>query len=336
MGVPDGSGERLVTLMPGGLIKIIEDAWRKMHTCGAYLWSLNVSDNPFYMKRWRTCLRVGLCNGFFWGCRNRKNPKLLLRCGDGHEDVERTVRYFDMDEKVLRYREFCAKTRCKTNGGGLQASMTRAKRQEAESKAISSLVDEFPHLLVSVPGAVLGVKFHPTLKWESVVSCMTMRDAAAKGQLAHLEGGRWISKKSSGWILRCSQDGVCFSVAGTDKILGCDLGAFHDALRRKALCVWLPRMSCDALGVSYRDLPREVEAFLKGHVPRETTEDPEATSCLRRPVDTPQKVRSAGKRVRDVTSAPQECARRRRFKTKVHGFMPFDGKLACSPDVIVL
>lgn len=98
---------------------------------GIHLWSLNVSDNPFFMKEHRVTLRNGLCNGFFWGCLIQKDPKLLLRYGDGHEDVERTVRYFQRDGAVLRYREFCAKTRCKTNRGGLQSSLQSEQRRAA-------------------------------------------------------------------------------------------------------------------------------------------------------------------------------------------------------------
>ena len=62
-------------------------------------------------------------------------------------------------------------------------------------------------------------------------------------------------------ILRCNQDGVCLSVAGTRKILVCDLAAFHDAVRSEAISVWLPKKSCDFLGVSYRDLPTRLRVL---------------------------------------------------------------------------
>lgn len=42
-------------------------------------------------------------NGYFWGCLNRWQPELRLRYGDGHEDVERSVRFFNCDGAVLRY-----------------------------------------------------------------------------------------------------------------------------------------------------------------------------------------------------------------------------------------
>merc|ERR1719356_2010935 len=106
-----------------------------METTGTYMWSLNVSDNPGFMKANRCTLRHGLCNGFIWGCRLRKTPALTLRYGDGHEDVERTLRYIHLDGFVFRYREFCAKTHCKTNSGGLQKSMSPGERKAEEKRS---------------------------------------------------------------------------------------------------------------------------------------------------------------------------------------------------------
>merc|ERR1712232_241014 len=113
-------------------------------TC-IYLWSLNVSDNPYFMNNEEhgcgVTLKNGLCNGFFWGCRIRKIPDLELCYGDGHEDIERTVRYLHLDNAVFRYRGFCAKTRCKTNAGGLQSSMSAKERLAEEQKSIQKLAE---------------------------------------------------------------------------------------------------------------------------------------------------------------------------------------------------
>jgi hypothetical protein len=35
---------------------------------------------------------------------NRHLPELQLRLGDGHEDVERSVRFYQRDKALLRYR----------------------------------------------------------------------------------------------------------------------------------------------------------------------------------------------------------------------------------------
>merc|ERR1712187_126464 len=119
---------------------LVKDAWHNMLQCGASLWALSTSVNPFRMEADRKSLRNGLCNGFFWGCRVRHNPELLLRYGDGHEDIERTVRYFNLDGVVLRYRGICAKTRCKRNRGGLQASMTSSERLSQETQGVEDLL----------------------------------------------------------------------------------------------------------------------------------------------------------------------------------------------------
>jgi len=44
------NGGALEPLHAGGLVDMIRDAWRKMHRLGIYLWSLNVSDNPYFMS----------------------------------------------------------------------------------------------------------------------------------------------------------------------------------------------------------------------------------------------------------------------------------------------
>jgi len=270
---PDGSeGGELESLHAGALADLARDAWTKMGKCGAYLWSLNVSDNPFYMKKGRVTLKNGLCNGFFWGCRIRKTPKLSLRYGDGHEDIERTVRYFDLDGAVLRYREFCAKTRCKINSGGLQASMTRRERQAAEEDAIHKLAQEFWHLLVEVPGTILGVKFRigaaTVFGKHSMVSAMQFRDLAATDGLAHLEGACWGGVRSrsagssvAGTIKRSDAKGLRLEACldGSACLLGPKVDEFYAALRDELVfIVWLPRPSCGVIGIPYQEIPENL------------------------------------------------------------------------------
>ena len=45
----------------------------------------------------------------------------------------------------------CAKTRCKTNSGGLQSFLSQEQRQEEEEKSVQRLVAEFPCLVREVP-----------------------------------------------------------------------------------------------------------------------------------------------------------------------------------------
>jgi len=80
-------------LHAGGLVDIINDARMKMEEYGINLWSLNTSSNVRDMGHTLT-YSWGLCNGFFWGCLNRKSSDLRLLRGDGHEDFERTCRFW--------------------------------------------------------------------------------------------------------------------------------------------------------------------------------------------------------------------------------------------------
>jgi len=154
---------QLVELPSGSLALIAEDARKRMVKQQAFLWSVSTSNNPYYM-----CYRIreknGLCNGYFWGCLNRRQPELRLRYGDGHEDVERSVRFFNCDGAVLRYCFLCVKTRCKTNSGGLQSLLSQEQRQEEEEKSTQRLVAEFPWLLREVKGSPLGLRFRRGLR----------------------------------------------------------------------------------------------------------------------------------------------------------------------------
>jgi hypothetical protein len=44
-----GLDTRLAKLPRGSLQMVVEDALQRMKKSGAFLWALNVSDNPFYM-----------------------------------------------------------------------------------------------------------------------------------------------------------------------------------------------------------------------------------------------------------------------------------------------
>jgi len=202
---------RLEPLRLGELQALVHDAWLQMSRTGANLWALNTSANPFKMAFDRISLRNGLCNGFFWGCCVRHAPELLLRHGDGREDVERTVRFFQLDGAVLRFRGLCVKTRCKKNRGGLQATMTQAQRATEERRSVEGLVREFPALLESRPDSILGVRFlqgkTPILRkradrvleqpsmcrkcCDTSLTATAFKVLVSKGDLSLLNGGAW-------------------------------------------------------------------------------------------------------------------------------------------------
>lgn len=259
------------------MMPLFYDARRRMHETKAYLWSLNVSDNAFYMCCFRASTRLGLCNGFFWGCLNRKLKQLELQHGDGHEDVERTVRYFSHDGLVLRYREFCAKTRCKSNAGGLQSSMSKDERETAEKQGVKRLIEEFPHLLVEAPDSILGVKFKfGGPKFHSVVSATEFRDLTALSGLPLLQGARWVSaicskvdELVSGTIVRCGVEGICLKCDQAGELKRCTVGKFYRQLRERRLTIsWVPRKSCGKLGVEYVEMSDELKELCERRGPK--------------------------------------------------------------------
>eukprot|EP00438_Fugacium_kawagutii_P017874 Skav216094 [mRNA] locus=scaffold2042:219698:224820:- [translate_table: standard] len=142
--------------------------------------------------------RMAKCNGFFWGCLNRHLPELRLRFGDGHEDVERSVRHFQRDGAVLRYRFLCAKTRCKKNSGGLQSLLTGTRDKE-EDEGVRRLVAEFPQLLYLATGSVLGLKFRSSMQPELVQLDLLTTDGfkwlQGRQEMHLLEGAYWAAAK---------------------------------------------------------------------------------------------------------------------------------------------
>jgi len=230
------------------------------------MWSLNVSHNHFFMKGNKITLRPGLCNGFFWGCIVRKKPSLELRHGDGHEDVERTVRYLDSDGAVLRYREFCAKTRCKTNRGGLQASLSKQMRKAEEQRSVDLLIQHFPLFVSAKPGSILGLKFlglQSTVRKLSLISSAQFKKCAALKNFSVLQGSLFVC---------ICRNMVCHSqsfthVHGKIDFINADLGMlglttsddrrllasswdFHDAImKHQIFVVWVPPEARKAFGM---------------------------------------------------------------------------------------
>eukprot|EP00929_Paragymnodinium_shiwhaense_P037808 TRINITY_DN20078_c0_g2_i1.p1 TRINITY_DN20078_c0_g2~~TRINITY_DN20078_c0_g2_i1.p1 ORF type:complete len:412 (+),score=124.64 TRINITY_DN20078_c0_g2_i1:80-1315(+) len=265
--------ELLRPLKRGELLAVAQEAERRMRDTGAYLWSFNVSDNPFYMMPKKLTQRCGLCNGFFWGCIIRHDASLELRHGDGHEDVERSVRHYAQDGVVLRFREFCVKTKCGTNRGGLQRTLGKANRQAEEEKAAKALCTEFPEYLHVVPGSKLGLKFKSGIVCElgkrNLVGITALKDAAGMRKLERLAGGRWAvlreqtaeaqdspSRISFGLIEKASssQGLVFLSDQGVRRAASLD-GVFQAIKDGTLFIVYLPKESCQALSIEYQELP---------------------------------------------------------------------------------
>eukprot|EP00434_Breviolum_minutum_P038582 symbB.v1.2.034232.t1/scaffold4386.1/size40349/2 len=266
---------QLVELPSGSLALIAEDARKRMVKQQAFLWSVSTSNNPYYM-----CYRIreknGLCNGYFWGCLNRWQPELRLRYGDGHEDVERSVRFFNCDGAVLRYCFLCVKTRCKTNSGGLQSLLSQEQRQEEEEKSTQRLVAEFPWLLREVKGSALGLRFRRGLRSklmrENLLSSEGMNYLQSQKEMHLLEGAYWAVVKGTkgrkalqlitGTVELCSSKSCCLRL-GNGKVYGLSSAEFYARLCSAEMHIlWLPPAASKALGLPHRQLSCQLQQLL--------------------------------------------------------------------------
>jgi len=123
----------LTELEEGGLQAWIAHAAAAMVQLKAYIWSLNTSANPYFMRSDLISTANGMCNGYLYGFRVRSERKLLPCLRNATEDRERSVRYFALDGVVLRYKMYTATTKCVKNAGGLQDDWqgTMAERNDA-------------------------------------------------------------------------------------------------------------------------------------------------------------------------------------------------------------
>ena len=121
---------------------------------GAKLWSVNVSCQE---RRTRAGVLhgLGLLNGFLYGlCRGSATTPTPIsdRRGGVGEDIERSLRAFVRDGRLLRLQSACARTRCGFNAGGLQARFSEASRRLALDEVVAALSAEFPGLIRAAPG----------------------------------------------------------------------------------------------------------------------------------------------------------------------------------------
>lgn len=348
-GAPAEGPGQLQPIPTGGLNALAEDARCRMMKTGAHMWSLNVSDNPFYMRLNYVDKANGLCNGFFWGCLIRHSEDLVLRFGDGHEDVERTVRHFQKDQAVLRYRFLCAKTRCKTTAGGLQASMPGEERRLEEQRSAEQLVKEFPDLLKLVPDSTLGLKFRRSgtralINSYGALSLGQLKELSAHRKLQVLQGAVWGAVAEDHPIAALPRiDGEltaqpksllalggivehCFHhkllLRGFERqgkgstLLEATWSQLAEKIRDGELqIVWLPAAACEALGLSTEDFPVQLRLLLGGGPQVHAAPEDSIQGGLRMADVPPERVHDAAPELAErVQLAP--VRRRIRGKTK--------------------
>jgi len=192
-----GDSHDMMSLPPGGLGKIIQNARRKMAEHGAFLWGLNTSQNPKWMDAAKISVRNGLINGYIHGFISRPHCAELYRSlVDAAEDAEFSIRHFAKDGAVLRYRMYTGITSPFANSGGLQAKFeskgdNEGSRAANQSRSEARKVEErwgaselnrlFPDLVGPVrdrdkASTSLDVTFR------TVASRSTVRTAAAEVQ----------------------------------------------------------------------------------------------------------------------------------------------------------
>eukprot|EP00746_Dinoflagellata_sp_MGD_P065384 gnl/MRDRNA2_/MRDRNA2_27250_c0_seq2.p1 gnl/MRDRNA2_/MRDRNA2_27250_c0~~gnl/MRDRNA2_/MRDRNA2_27250_c0_seq2.p1 ORF type:complete len:658 (+),score=130.17 gnl/MRDRNA2_/MRDRNA2_27250_c0_seq2:119-2092(+) len=169
-----GVKEPLVPLPDGSLEPLIYHAYAHLKKYKAWIWGLatTAGQNTRTMFIDGVSTRNGEINGFFYGFINRHDPSLLPQVSDATEDAERSLRYFQKDHILLRYRMYCGDTKCFAFQEGLQglfeAPSLKEKwiqRKSAERCAADKLHEMFPGL-TGLPqekkgASTLMIKFRP-------------------------------------------------------------------------------------------------------------------------------------------------------------------------------
>ena len=146
------------------LSQLISRAGRDMQRHHVHLWGVSPTKNHFFLKtrgdeiRRRAketgifkdySTRLGLVFGAWFGVRVTHNPSFYTRCGQIKDDVERTLRYWHADKRVLRYSRYAANKgsfcpgQFKPNKGGISSNSSQQDHSLEAQRALSSLIEEF-------------------------------------------------------------------------------------------------------------------------------------------------------------------------------------------------
>jgi hypothetical protein len=126
------------------LLEFFHHAFEECEKRKAYLWSVYPVYNPFFRKTKQEVTEyLSFCIGAFYGVITRKDPDLQLHYSmEGNkEDVERSIRYFKKDGKVLRFNKVGFKTKYYGSVGGLG---TLKQRLPTIISIVDNLVNAYP------------------------------------------------------------------------------------------------------------------------------------------------------------------------------------------------
>jgi len=197
------------------LAALIRRAGLEMENQGANIWAMYPSKNHYWLHGFGTQIRqrarttgiykdhsekLGLVYGAFFGFRVLHDQRRYTRYGQVKDDVERTLRYWHCDGKVVRFNRYgVVKDRCHLVGkfhakkGGISAESSAELHKAEATRALTGMLEEFAskHARLAKPGEVssCGLIWHADkevgdeAEAEAEAECASRKrkhDAAAK------------------------------------------------------------------------------------------------------------------------------------------------------------
>jgi len=109
----------------------LKQAFKLCLDTNTFLWGIYPLANPYFMN-FKTDIGLKFIVGPLWGCIVRHNGKLKLTI-DEKENVERTLQYYSMDGKVIRFNNISIITKYYKNPGGMQTDGNNRKKKALTS-----------------------------------------------------------------------------------------------------------------------------------------------------------------------------------------------------------
>ena len=127
------------------LHKFIVNAFNTCINNNIYLWGIYPVNNAYFMKPDKS-FNLKFIVGPMFGIINRKNKNLKLTV-DEKENVERTLQYYNLDKKVLRFNNITIKTTYFKTPGGMQSNKrNNNQRMKNALKSAEYLHKKYPHM----------------------------------------------------------------------------------------------------------------------------------------------------------------------------------------------
>ena len=124
------------------LNKFIINAFKTCIKNKAYLWGIYPVANSYFMN-FNTEIGLKFVVGPFWGCIVRHSNKLKLTI-DEKENVQRTLQYFTLDNKVIRFNNISIITKYYKTPGGMQEE--KKNRKQEALKSAKYLHKKYPNI----------------------------------------------------------------------------------------------------------------------------------------------------------------------------------------------